>query len=86
VVNKSNVVHLGQVRDLDRQWNEVRKEIISGHIKGFQLSLIGPTGKETIYVAGKYREHPHLATRAALRMSAARAFAEDEPPKLTGTE
>ena len=82
----AKVFHIGQIGELAAKWEEARKCIFSGRIKGFQLSVLRDDGSESVYVAGDYKDNPRLATRAALRMSAARALIEDDPPALTGTD
>lgn len=73
-----NIVNLGQVRDLKAEWEKVRDAICQGKVKGFYLSVLADTGKETIYVGGRYKEDPQQAARAALRISAARVMEEDD--------
>lgn len=85
-MKNTKVVNLGKVRDLLSEWDTVRKHILAGNIGGFQSMFCDTTGRETIYVGGVYREDPQKALKALLRMSAARALAEDDPPQFTVNE
>jgi hypothetical protein len=83
-VKNTKVVNLGKVRDLLAEWETVRKHILAGNISGFQSMFCDTTtGRETIYVGGVYREDPQKALKAMLRMSAARALTEDDPPQFS---
>jgi hypothetical protein len=81
-VKNTKIIDLGQVRDLFAEWEKVRQHLATRHIKGFQLTLIGNDDSETLYTGGAYKQDPLRALSATLKMSAARALADDPPPKL----
>lgn len=78
-MKNTKVVNLGRVRNLYAEWEKVREHFRSEAISGFQLSVIGANGKETLYVGGVYKEEPKRALRSLLRISAVRTLTEDEP-------
>lgn len=78
----TNVVNLGQVRNLLAEWEKVREHIVAGSIEGWAATIRSKAGVETVYLGGVYREDSQLALSAGLRLSAARMMEEDEPPKL----
>jgi hypothetical protein len=80
-----NVIDLGQVRSLDADWKKVGEAIRHAEVTGFYLTLMGPSGKESMYIGGAYKRDPIKATSAALRMSAARMLREDIPPEFTNS-
>jgi hypothetical protein len=85
-VKYSNVVNLGQVRDILAVWDEVRDHLISGEVDRFQVTLGSPTGKETVYLGGVFKEDGMAAISAALKMSMIRMMEEDEPPKFVNSK
>jgi hypothetical protein len=80
------VVQLGPIRDLTDEWEKVRQHFVSGKVTGFSITLRDDQGREAIYMAGHYKRSPKDAARVAMRMSAARVMAEDDPLPLTGTQ
>jgi hypothetical protein len=86
-VGSTKIVHLGQVRDLLAEWEQVRQAILAGQVDGFHTALRRGTA-ETIYLGGVYKEDPHAAARAVLRVSIAHMLAEDEllPSANTNTQ
>jgi len=80
---KTKVVQLGLVRDLLAEWERVRSRIAAGRVGGFQAVFCDSEGgQEEVFLGGVYQKDVSLATRAQLRISAARVLAEDEPPKI----
>lgn len=79
---KTTVVNLGIVKDMLAELDRVRQHVLSGNIAGFQSVFCDSQGGETIFLAGAYKHDPKQALAASLKLSAARALAEDEPPKL----
>jgi hypothetical protein len=82
VVKNTKIIDLGQVRDLFAEWEKVRQHLATMHVKGFQIALVGPDDKETVYTGGVYKEDPLRALSATLKLSAARALADDPPLAL----
>lgn len=78
-MQQTKVVNLGQVKDLMSEWEKVRQSIIAGQIEGWAATLRCADGLEVVYLGGVYKRDRALASRAALRQSAARMLAEDEP-------
>jgi hypothetical protein len=74
------VVNLGVVKDLLTEWERVRLHIVKGDIGGFQSVFCDSQQRETIFLGGVYKHDPQKALGAALKLSAARALEEDEPP------
>lgn len=79
---KSKVVNLGAVKDMLAELECARQHILSGDVSGFQAVFCDTEQQETIYLAGTYRNDPTKALKASLKLSAARALVEDEPPQL----
>lgn len=78
-MKSTNVVNLGQRRDILAIWNEVRTELLAGNVDRFLVTLGSPSGEETVYIGGVFKEDPEAALGAALKMSAIRMMEEDEP-------
>lgn len=76
----TNVVSLGRVRDLLAEVDRMRAAILSGDMEGFYAVVKHRKTPERVYIGGSFKETPQAATRAILRVSAARARTEDEPP------
>lgn len=76
---------MGAVRNLLTEWNRVREAILAGRVTGFYATLMDDLDREALYIGGVYGEEASKAARAALRMSAARALEEDEPPRFANS-
>jgi hypothetical protein len=63
------VVNLGEARDLLAQWEEVRKHILRGTIRGYALTVRDEASGEAIYLAGDFRRDGAAALKAGLLMS-----------------
>jgi hypothetical protein len=63
------VINLGEARDLLAAWEDVRRHILAGRIKGYALNIRDMNGKDTIYLAGEFKTDPAKALKASLRMS-----------------
>lgn len=61
------VIHLGRCRELLSRWNEVKKAILSGRIRGFSLTLMRWDGREVTFLGGEYMEDPEAARNMAVR-------------------
>jgi hypothetical protein len=85
-VTTSNVVNLGQVRNLLAEWDKVREHIIAGDIAGWAATIRNNSGRETVYLGGVFRNDSRLTLSAALRMSTARVMEEDEPPAFANSQ
>jgi hypothetical protein len=81
-VRKTKIVVLGQVRDVLAEWERARSAFLTGKYKGFYLHLQNEEGGDTVFVGGVHKEDSYAATKAMLKVSAARALTEDEPPPL----
>ena len=81
-MKNTKIIDLGQVRDVFAEWEKVRQHLATMHVKGFQIALIGPDDSETVYMGGVYKVEPLRALSATLKMSAARALADDPAPAL----
>lgn len=78
-MQNTKVVNLGQVKDLMAEWDKVRQGILVGRVEGWAATLRCADGREVVYLGGVYKTDRALASRAALKQSAARMLAEDEP-------
>jgi hypothetical protein len=71
------VVHLGQVRDLLSNWEEVRTAILRSEVDGFWVALRYPSGKEAIFMGGHYADDPRSAMKVTMRVSWERTKASE---------
>lgn len=81
-MKNSKIVDLGMVRDALAEVDKLRSALISGKVTGFHAALEHPDGTQTVYLGGVYRNKPEAALKAAMRASAARMMAADDPPSL----
>jgi hypothetical protein len=84
-LKNTKVIHLGPIRDrkaLLVLWEKVRERIMSGEVTAFQAVFQDSDLLESVFVGGSYRQDSQKAARAALKLSAARALLDDEPPPL----
>lgn len=82
-MKNTKVVNLGQIRDrkaLLGLWEKVRDRILSGEVTAFQAVFQDSEHLESVFVGGSYKHDSKLAARAALKLSAARALLDDDPP------
>lgn len=79
---KRKIVQLGEVRDLLAELDVVRQRVLAGDIAGWYGVLRDTDGEEVIYLGGLHKTDAAVALRSALKLSAARALAEDEPLHL----
>jgi hypothetical protein len=63
------VVNLGEVKDLLKSWDDVRQQILSGHLKAFALTLQDRSGKEAVYYGGVYKSDRAAGLKASMRQS-----------------
>lgn len=63
------VVNLGDVRNLMASWDEVGRRIKAGRIGAYAITIQDDEGRETVYMAGKFKSEPAQGLRASLRMS-----------------
>ena len=63
------------------EWIKVKEHILNNEVQGFHTSIMGPDGRETVYIGGAHKQSAEAALKAALRVSAARVLAEDVPPR-----
>lgn len=89
-MKNTKVIHLGPIRDrkaLLGLWEKVRDRIMSGEVTAFQAVFQDSDLLESVFVGGTYRHDSRQAARAALKLSAARALLDEEPPpRQTGTK
>lgn len=78
----TKIVDLGQIRGLLAEWEKVRQAVLAGKIKSFYTQLQGEDGREAVYCGGVYKADPRAAMKAILKVSAARALMEDDPPQF----
>lgn len=81
-MTSTNVIQLVGVRDLLGQVEQLRKAVIAGKVQGWTATVMDDLGKESIYLAGVYKDDPEQALKAALKQSAARVMREDAQPRL----
>jgi hypothetical protein len=63
------VVHLGEVRDLLKRWDEVRKAMTGQKVKGFAITLLTENDEERVFLGGAYQKDSEKALKAFLSMS-----------------
>lgn len=68
-MNNTNVINLGETRELLAEWNEVRVAILAGRVTGFHAGVETPVGT-TVYLAGTYQDDPMQAVRSLLKAAA----------------
>jgi hypothetical protein len=84
-MKNTQVINLGPIRDrraLLVLWEKVRERIMSGEITAFQAVFQDSDLLESVFVGGSYKHDSQKAARAALKLSAARALLDDDPPML----
>lgn len=75
----SKIVRLGEIRDLLAEWEKVRTKILSSTVTSFYAQTEDEAGHQSVYWGGRYKEEPHEALAAMLKVLAARAMVEDLP-------
>lgn len=75
---KSNVVYMGEVRDLLMELDKLRADVLAGDIRGWGGVVSRTDGREVIYLGGTFKTSSADRARAMLRVSAARVLREDE--------
>lgn len=81
-MTSTKVIQLVGIRDLLGQVEQLRKAVIAGRVQGWTATVMDDLGKESIYLAGVYKDDPEQALKAALKQSAARVMREDAQPRL----
>lgn len=71
-MKRTKVVILGSIREMLAELEKARKFVLSGHAAGVQTSLQSDDGKETVGLAGTYREDPSSAVRAVFKATVLR--------------
>lgn len=81
----TNVVRLAKIRDMLAELERARKFILSGRAVGIQTSMQADDGKETVGLAGTYRDNPSSAVRAVFKATVLRQ-ADDEPSAFAASQ
>lgn len=63
------VVSMAGVRDLLKDWDEVRQRILRGQIRGWALSVTGHNGDQSVYLGGEHKTNSDAALRAGMAVS-----------------
>lgn len=79
-----SVVDMRGVRDLLKDWDDLRQKILQGEIQSWMLSVQDHHGREAVYVGGRFKGDADAALRAGMRASWEKTKIEDEEqPQLT---
>jgi hypothetical protein len=81
-VKHTKIINLGVVRNLLPEWLRVKQHIAQHKVSGWYTVMCDEEGREALYMGGVYKHEPARALQAALKISAARALIEDDPPQI----
>ena len=79
-MNEAKVVHLGEVRSLLTQLEQVRSLIVECRLEGIHLTVREIGGAEQTFAAGVYFDNHEAALLSALKTARKKMLKEEKKP------